>query len=123
MTMREAAAWLGWSGKRPIERLRRALLAIERKIGKEIMVRVGGESFGARYLVSAGALRQHAPGLWLGENKLREKISSELGKLRKEVADMKEQLSLLEQGQGACFVRLRRIESTREHARAAASTP
>ncbi len=101
LTLREAAALLGWEGKWAWQRVLRLLKSLEKKTGRTILVRRGGERDGQRYLVSRGALLQHLPAMWVTNHELRRSISSEMGKYRGEVRELKDRVDEVEQRLGA----------------------
>lgn len=63
LTLREAEQEVGLPSARG-QRLRRYVEARERKLGRNIMERAGGQGRGARYLVTLAALRRHCPELF-----------------------------------------------------------
>lgn len=66
-TLDEAADLLGISGRYRLRRTRRHLAALERRTGRTILVRYGGEGHGTRYRVSLPVLREVAPDLFEAE--------------------------------------------------------
>jgi hypothetical protein len=102
MTLREAAAFLGWTGRWAWRRVLRKLKAIEKRTGRTVLVRGEGIVNGTRYHVSRGALLQHLPALWVTNHELRRSISSEMRKYREEVRELKDRVEDVELKLVAC---------------------
>ncbi len=102
MTLREAAAFLGWEGRWAWRRVLRMLEGVEKKTGRRILVRKAGVDNGKRYFVSRGALLQHLPALWVTNAELRRSISSEMRKYREQVRDLKDRVEDVEFKVTAC---------------------
>lgn len=60
-----AAALLGWVGPDRATRLLRVIRAKEYRLGREIMVRLGGRHRGVRYKLTEALLRRYCPELFL----------------------------------------------------------
>lgn len=65
LTPDQAAAFLGWVGKRRDERLLRVMFAKEQLLGKPIMLRNGGTKNGVRYKLTEQMLQRHCSELFL----------------------------------------------------------
>jgi polyhydroxyalkanoate synthesis regulator phasin len=75
MTLGQAAAWLGWRGRDRARRLKRRLKAVEKRLGREIMVR------GGKYMVTKGAILRWAPDLRPPADDLSRSFRSHLRKI------------------------------------------
>jgi hypothetical protein len=76
MSLAKAAKKLGYVGSpRYIARqLKRSIVAKERRIKKQIMLRTGSEGTGARYEVTMWALQKHMPELFPRRDELVERL-------------------------------------------------
>jgi hypothetical protein len=102
LDMKEAAAVLGWHDRWAGVRLLRQLKAVERRIGRSILVVSGGEREGTRYRVTRSALNRHVSEIWDSSEKLLRSISSDMRKLRKQVGELAEKFEDLEFRLAAC---------------------
>jgi len=65
LTLDEAAGLLGWVGAGRGTRLLRVLRAKERRLGRPIAARLGGQGRGVRYRLTEGVLRRHCAELFI----------------------------------------------------------
>ena len=91
LTLRQAAAVLGMDGHVAWLRLLRRLRAAERRGGRPIMRRWGGEGRGVRYAVTIPILRRHLPDLFATVGDLPAAIREAFGEVNDRVLDIKRQ--------------------------------
>lgn len=88
LTPDQAAALLGWEGRRRAQRLLRVMFAKEREAGKLLLVRLGGSGAGTRYGITEQLLRRYCPELFhASQDELLAEVRHQLGAINKGVAD------------------------------------
>jgi hypothetical protein len=105
MTMREAAAWLGFGNT---DAARRRLLRKLMSVGRKYLVRSGGRR--PAYLIAKGALQLLAPGLWLTNPEIKREIASELARFRAELGEIHGEIETFRADVAACVYAIRQLQ-------------
>lgn len=88
LTLAEAAKQAGLEGKPryAARRLKRIILAKEKRIKKQIMLRHGSEGVGARYTVTMWSLHRYLPELFDRRDEIEERFRTGMSKVHEQLA-------------------------------------
>ncbi len=106
LPLAEVAERLGYHGSPGLRRLRRLLKQREARLAETILVRVGGEGVGARYLVSMSVLEQHCPEFFRHREGVVALLQSKLEGIEETLQDLRANDQLL-------GVKIARVAATR----------
>lgn len=128
LALDQGAELLGWVGSKRSERLLRVIVAKERRLGREIVPRLGGSGSGVRYGLTEQILRRHFAELFMSTpDELMKRLGPALGRLDERIevivderlAPQIEELrcadQLIARSVECVERRVARLESTREH--------